>query len=47
MGLGSFGLVMAELTAMYFLTGWYYMGINDPLSSLNPRLAYRKGEADG
>jgi hypothetical protein len=38
---------MTELTAMDFLTGWYYVGINDPLSSLNPGINYGKGEADG
>jgi hypothetical protein len=40
MGLGSFGLVMTEFTAMDLLTRWYYVGINDPLSSLNPRITY-------
>jgi hypothetical protein len=40
MGPGSFGLVMTELTVIDFLTGWYYVGINDPFSSLNPGITY-------
>jgi hypothetical protein len=45
MGLGTFGLVMTKLTAMDFsLYGWYYVGINDTLSTLNPGITYgRRG----